>query len=158
MLVAADTIRLARRYWYVVAVVALMAAFAVISFRQASESSPLVPVGKSATGSLEVAGIEYPFEPETCFVGNGTFVASGTGSMDGVDYRVSSSPSVVEIVFGTSEEAATPPPGSRWLTTIAVISWKESGTAVAADVQLFERDTPLGPSSFGSLRLNCTLN
>ncbi len=113
-------------------------------------------VKNPSTGLIALDGVDYPFTPETCFVGNERFVASGAGSMDGEAYRVSASPSVVEITFGVAEEGAAVPEGSRWLSTVDVIDWTSAGQQVAATVELFERKSQgTGKSWAASLALNC---
>lgn len=120
-----------------------------------SGASPVSTTGPTDIGTLTIGDMTYAFRPETCFVGENSFVGSGTGAIDGVPYRVAASPSVVEITFGVVEEGASVPPGARWLQTNDVVQWDRHDSEVVADVELFERSAPERSAIAGTVWLSC---
>lgn len=136
--------------------VALFFAAAVAAMaRNATEVSPALAVASDAEAVLVVDGVDYPFELDTCFVGNDSFVVAGHGRQNDEDFRVLASPSEVELAFGVVDEAAPVPEDSLWLGTEDSVSWSATEAGVTAWLELAER---LGDDQIvhaAQLRINC---
>ncbi len=144
-----------RNYWYLAFALLVGVAFVMLLSWQATGTSPLILADGAGSGSLTVEGVSYKFEPETCFIGPDSFVAAGSGTMAGESYRISASPSEIELAFGVADEATAVPEGSRWLSTASVVEWTSDSSTVTAAVELFPRDDPDSAPQLGSLVLNC---
>lgn len=125
--------------------------------RADSDVSSATTVTPDAEAELVVDGVGYPFELDTCFVGNDSFVVAGYGGQDDEVFRVLASPSEVELAFGVVDEAAPVPEDSLWLVTEESVAWSATQFGVTAWLELTER---LGDDQIvhsAQLRINCGL-
>jgi len=138
---------------FLLALLVAAAVFAVA--RIDSDVSSATTVARDAEAELVVNGVEYPFELETCFVGNDSFVAAGHGRQNDEVFRVLASPSEVELAFGVVDEAAPVPEDSSWLVTEGSVAWSATESGVTAWLELTERfgDDQIVHSA--QLRINC---
>ena len=138
---------------FLVALLLAAAAFAVV--RSGSEVTPATAVSPNSDAVLIVDGVDYPFELDTCFVGNDSFVVAGHGRQNDEDFRVLASPSEVELAFGVVDEATPVPEDSLWLVSEDSVSWSANEAAVTAWLELGER---LGDDQIvhaAQLRIDC---
>jgi hypothetical protein len=135
---------------------ALFLAAAIVAItRNGTEVSPATAIAPDAEAVLVVDGIDYPFELDTCFVGNDSFVVAGHGRQNDEDFRVLASSSEVELAFGVTDEADPVPEDSLWLGTEDSVSWSATEAGVTAWLELAER---LGDDQVvhaAQLRINC---
>ncbi len=112
----------------------------------------------ASTGSVTIGDQVYDFAPDPCFLSEDAFLGSGPGR-DGEDiFHVSSSPSVVELVFGIENDTDLPPDGAMWLSTKEVVEWSAGADGVSAEVVLFDRNDEDAPGRIAELRVSCALN
>ena len=134
---------------------ALVATGCAVAVGRTEEDASPTPVSPDADAVLIVDGIDYPFDLDTCFVGNGSFVVAGHGNQEGEDFRVLASPSEVELAFGIVDEADLVPEDSLWLSSDEAVSWSAEEARVIAQVELAERLGDDAARHDAELRVDC---
>ncbi len=135
---------------------ALLAAAVLFAVtRPGSDVSTATSVSDDADGVLIVDGVDYPFELDTCFVGNDSFVVAGHGRQNDEDFRVLASPSEVELAFGVVDEATPVPEDSLWLGSEDSVAWSANEAGVTAWLELAERLGDTKVMHPAQLRINC---
>ncbi len=104
---------------------------------------------------LTIDGTDYAFTPTTCFVGDDTFVAAGPSGGGSDQYVVAASPSLVEIIFGVSDEAEPIEADTRWYATVEPVDWRLLGNGVSTRVDLHERGDAETPAQRADLVIQC---
>ncbi len=135
------------------AVVALISAVFWVSGR-GGLGSAVIDNQPVSYGAIDIADTPFPFDPETCAVLDGAFIAAGPGQNGFGEYWVSASESKIEILFNVASEVDTPPPGFPWLQS-EDIGWSSpaEGQVVAVTRMTATRD--LLTSGRGTLELTC---
>lgn len=98
----------------------------------------------TGTGSLSVSGVSYDFQADHCLITDTDFFATGSGSLDGKQFRIAASISSIELSFGVLDDRQEPAVGNFWLRSQSPPSWSQDQNGVTATVGLID---PLDPES-----------
>lgn len=110
----------------------------------------------SGTGTLKVDGETYSFEPTTCAVAEGDFVAAGGGTVDGQPFWINASADRIDIAVGTESASEAPSDDQVWLTSADDVKWNSEESGGSAVLSMHDTRDSESPVYEASLSFRCS--